>query len=157
MPRVEAVRCLPTQHRRGNGTAGGSARCMGHWDSGSRCRERRASQYTRCVPGQWKVFLHISIPAQTDKFDCHFALKDHHKSSGETEDLWLRNRHEALRIVRLLDSVVAVAVASKLVFKFHFPQLVKCAFANWAVINLVSKVTVGFLQRVFTLLLTGVG
>lgn len=22
------------------------------------------------------------IPAQTDKFDCHFAPKDHHKSNG---------------------------------------------------------------------------
>lgn len=62
----------------------------------------------------------------------------------KTKDLWLRNRHEALRIVLLLDSVVAVAVASKLVFKLYFPQLVKCAFANWAVINLMSKVIVGF-------------
>lgn len=121
MPRVEAVRCLPTQHRRGNGTAGGSARCMGHWDSGSRCRERRASQYTRCIPGQWKVFFSSQHKLTNLTVILHRKIIINQMKEGKEirKDLRLRNRHEAVRIVLLLDSVVPVAVASKLSFTFR--------------------------------------
>lgn len=37
------------------------------------------------IPDAYQVsgkFFYTFIPAQTDKFDCHFALKYHHKSNG---------------------------------------------------------------------------
>lgn len=39
------------------------------------------------IPDAYQVSgkFFFCIPAQTDKFDCHFALKDHHKSNGGGE------------------------------------------------------------------------